>query len=388
MIFERSWRHKIIPLLFALLLASGPCAGAEEPLRFGFLCPRPPEQAFWSQVITVMQAAAEDLGVELKIICDASGSPLNRRRIGDELLNSEPKLDYFLTGYWTTITKHHMALAKQRGIKVFIFNADIDDSEAEEMGEPRGKYDNWIGHMVPDDQAGAMELTEILVNRAGNIKKRTAPRSVNVYGIFGAGKSTVTRRRKEGFREQAELMPIAKLHEIVINRKKRMTASAKVNAARKWTLRLMSDSSDVDVIGTGSQDEMWGVLQGVEQADKIAGQDVLIGGFDWNQETMDAIAEGRISASMFGHFMEGAWVLLLAHDYHYGFDFADDVGINISTPFGIIVAGNYVQYKAILNKAYWRSVDFKQLSKKYNEKLKSYNLNISQFIDKEKTRLK
>ncbi|MBN1378934.1 MAG: ABC transporter substrate-binding protein [Gammaproteobacteria bacterium] len=362
-------------LIFAALL-TGVSSACAEPLRVGFLCPKSPEQGFWSQVIQVMQVVAEDLDIELQVKCGVSSSALGAKQIGIQLLESEPKLDYFLTGYWASVTKYHLAFAKERGIKVFIFNADIRDVEKDEMGKPREKYNNWIGHMVPDDKAAAMELTSILVNRAGNLRKKTAADSVNVYAYVGEGLSTGARKRSTGLREQIELMPIAKLHEVPLP-----AEFWQVDSAKKWAMDLMSDPSKVDVILTGSQDAMWGTVQGVEQAGKIPGKDVLIGGFDWDPDSIRAIADGRISASMFGHFMEGAWALILVHDYHYGIDFKDDVGVKISTPLGIIMAGNYERYKAVLNEAHWRRVDFKKLSKKYNPTLKSYNFDISQFLD-------
>ncbi|MBN1378935.1 MAG: ABC transporter substrate-binding protein [Gammaproteobacteria bacterium] len=365
--------RKFIPLLCVMLLASISCASA-APLRVGFLCPKPPGQGFWSQVIQVMQAAAEDLDIKLQVRCDESGSTFGTKRVGDQLLKSEPKLDYLLTGYWAAVTKYHLALAKERGIKVFIFNADIKDVEEEEIGEPRGKYENWIGHMVPDDTAAARELTKILVDHAAGKKKKTTADPVNIYAFVGEGFSTVTRKRNTGLRDQVELMPQVKLHEIPLE-------FWQVDRAKERAVELMDDPSGVDVIWAGSQDGMWGAAQGVEQAGKIPGKDVFIGGFDWNPDSMQAIADGRISASMFGHFMEGAWALLLVHDYHYGTDFVDDVGVKISTPMSAITSENYQRYKTILNEAHWRSVDFKKRSKIFNPALKSYNFNISQFLD-------
>ncbi|MBN1378932.1 MAG: ABC transporter substrate-binding protein [Gammaproteobacteria bacterium] len=380
MIIGNFYRRNFISLLFVMLLASTFCARA-EPLRVGFLCPKPPGQGFWSQVIQVMQAVAEDLDVDLQVKCGEWGGAFGTKWIGDQLLNSEPKLDYLLTGYWPSITKDHLKLAKERGIKVFIFNADIVDYEKAEMGDPRTKYDNWIGHMVPDDEGAAAELIKILVDRAGDLKKKTAPDSVHVYAFIGEGYSAVARERYAGLRKQIEIMPIAELHEIPITTLDRIKEFWEVNNAKERVVKLMSNSSGVDVIWAGNQDGMWGAVQGVEQAGKIPGKDVFIGGFDWDPDSIQAIADGRISASMFGHFIEGAWALLLVHDYHYGFDFADEVGVKISTPMGIIMAGNNERYKAILNKAHWQSVDFKMLSKKYNPELKSYNFDISQFLN-------
>jgi hypothetical protein len=106
----------------------------------------------------------------------------------------------------------------------------------------------------------------------------------------------------------------------------------------------------------------------------------VIGGFDWNPASLNAIADGRLSASMFGHFLEGAWALILVHDYHYGIDFANEPGVRLSTPLSIINADNYGQYKVLLQKDGWEAIDFRRFSKKYHQELKTYNFNINQFI--------
>ncbi|MBN1378933.1 MAG: ABC transporter substrate-binding protein [Gammaproteobacteria bacterium] len=374
------YRRSIIPLFFIVLSTSSSLVGA-EPLRVGFLCPKAPGQGFWGQVIQVMQSAAEDLDIELQVSCDETESIYGARIAGLELLKSEPKLDYLLTGYWAMVTKYHLALAKERGIKVYLFNADIRDDEKGEFGSLRGHYYNWIGHMVPDDKNAAMTLTKTLVNLAEHGQKKAITNPVTVEAmVSGKELSTVARQRNAGLRAQIKLMPQARLHEFPVDNTA-IGEVARVGRSKEWAMKLMSSSRAIDVIWTGNHDEMWGVVQGVEQAGKIPGKDVFIGGFDWNADSIQAIADGRISVSMFGHFMEGAWALLLVHDYHYGFDFAGDVGLKISTPMSAITSENYQRYKTILNEAHWRSVDFKMLSKKHNSTLKSYNFNISQFLD-------
>jgi ABC-type sugar transport system substrate-binding protein len=363
---------RTVLFVLGLLQVTAVHAGTDR-LRVGFLCPKPPDQGFWGQVIQVMQAAAEDLNVELIVKRDPSGSTIGRKRAGVELLNIEPKLDVMLSGYWTSITKFHLELAKERGIKMFIFNADIKDDELEEVGKPRGKFDNWIGHMVPDDEAAAKVLIELLVNEAKTVKKITDG-SVKVHALVSEGFSTVSRRRNAGLRSQVAAMPGTVLKETKLE-------FWKEDWALDETVKILKLDPHIDVIWAASQVSAWGAVLGVEKAGKIPGKDVLVGGFDWNQQSLAALAEGRMTASMFGHFMEGAWALLLVHDYHYGIDFANDVGIRIITPLTVIRAENYSRYKRVVDGSHWQEIDFRKLSKKYNPELKAYNFNIDQFLD-------
>ena len=115
-----------------------------ERLRVGLLCPVKEGNAFWGSVVDAMQAAAIDLNIELIVGCSRHGS-LATKRAGDILLHSSPPVDYLITGYWASVSKHHLADANSNGIKAFVINSRITQGDQAEVGRPRDKLKNWIG---------------------------------------------------------------------------------------------------------------------------------------------------------------------------------------------------------------------------------------------------
>lgn len=361
-----------LALVFCLAYAAG--AGAQsEKLRVGFLSAAPPDHPFWGQVVEVMQAAADDLNIELIIKYDPTRSTYATKRLGSQLIESGEKLDYMLTKYQFSVTATHIEQAQKRGTKVFVFNSDVPESDYGIVGRlPRQKYDNWIGHMVPDDTTAGYDLAGILIDharQAGGDKNDT----IHVLALDGPFESTVGKNRLAGMKNKIQETPDADLEDVVVTNWEAGAANHKIG-------ELLQTYPKTNVLWAPNESITWGALQAVEHSGRSPGKDIQVGGFDWNSESIKAIADGRITASMFGHFLEGAWALILVHDYHYGYDFAESVGVRISTPLSAMTAKNYPQYKNLLQEGNWEKIDFKKLSKKYNPDLKSYNFNINQFL--------
>lgn len=342
-----------------------------ERLRVGMLCPAPPEEnPFWGSVVNVMNAVAQDLDIELIVNCSRFGS-LATKRAGNDLVHADPPIDYLVTGYWASVSKHHLAMANANAIKTFVINSSIIQEEQTELGDPRGKLKNWIGHMVPDDKQAAADLTNELVKV---MHKSNGPsKEIEIVALLGDGSRAIGRSRTGGLKTQAQALSAVKLHEIP-------RVHWTIDWARDDVESILHKRTGINVVWGTNSASAWGGLLGAEKAGRKPGKDIFIGGFDWNPESLKAIEDGRISAAMFGHFLEGAWALILVHDYHYGYDFMDDTGINISTPLVAMTPENVAQYKKILDEDFWDKVDFRKFSKKYNPELKLYNFSISQFL--------
>lgn len=366
-------RGRQVCLLLVFLILNAPAFAQSQKLRVGFLCAAPPDHPFWGQVIQVMQAAADDLNIELVIKYDLSRSSYATKKIGSNLIASDPKLDFLLTRYWDSVTATHIDQAQRRGIKVFVFNSDVPEDEYETVGRfPRQKYANWIGHMVPDDRTAGYDLAGALIDQARAGKKGLV-KKISIAGLNGPFESTVGTSRLAGLKSKIGEVPDAVLADVV-------ETNWEAGAASESVAGLLTAYPNLDVIWAPNESITWGALKAVERAGRKPGKDIYIGGFDWNPESLKAIEDGRITASMFGHFLEGAWALILSHDYYYGFDFADEQGVRISTPLSSINAGNHAEYKNVLRESNWERVDFREFSKKYNPQLKSYNFNINQFL--------
>ena len=321
-----------------------------------------------------MQAAADDLNVKLVIRYVSTGNSAMFKKLGDQLLDSKPRIDFLLTKYVESITATHIKRAKTRGIGVFVFNSDIPASEYSTVGRlPREKYSNWIGHLVPNDRQAGYDLAQALIDRSIQLKGPDHG-AIHVLALDSPYESTVGMNRRAGLLAKIRETPDAELQDIVI------TNWGRGSSITRKMVKLMQRYQNTDVIWSPNEAITRSAVQTMEQFGRIPGKNVVIGGFDWNPENIRAIVDGRISALMFGHFLEGAWALILTHDYYYGFDFADDPGIRVDTPLFVLNADNYPQYRKLLQGDDWGKIDFRKFSKKYNDHLDKYNFDIRQFL--------
>lgn len=363
-------------LLTFLIINTANALAQSNPVRIGFLCPAPENDEFWGLVITAMEATADDLDIDLTIKYIQLRDVYTFKRLGDHFLNSKPKIDYLITKYVNSVTNEHIKLAQKLGIKVFVINSDVPKSDFGIVGKlPREKYANWIGHLVPNGKQAGYDLTQTLVKKA---LQSTGAQYSEVIHVFGmetpAYESTVNQYRKEG------LISYVKSNDSIAAAGIEQIDPVKTDLEKEVSKVLMAHP-DINVVWTSYDQLAWYAVQALEKEGRAPGKNVFIGSFDWSSNSIKAIADGRITASMTGHFMEGAWALILLYDYHNGIDFDKDPGLRHNTRLSIISADNLERYQAFTRQDNLDKIDFKMFSKKYNPDLKKYNFDISQFIN-------
>ena len=112
------------------------------------------------------------------------------------------------------------------------------------------------------------------------------------------------------------------------------------------------------------------------------GQGMLFGGINTSREALDAVRSGRLSALAGGHFILGAWALVMIHDHHRGRDFASDEGL-------VLNSSMFVQFTPRMAEVFierfgedrFDSVDFKRFSKVANPRLKRYDFGFGQLLN-------
>lgn len=362
----KSLQSRFILFLSALLWVS--VAVAQPPPKVVFLVPNPPnDQPFWTQATEIMEAVAEDLNIDLKIAYSKPSS-YSQKKDGLRVLNSRPAPDYFLSLYLIEASPHHLELAEKLGIRTFIFNAGVIPGDREKIGQPRGKYRHWIGQMVPEDRQAGYLLADALIAQAKAAGKTDKLGKVHLIdvGAFGA---SIDESRDNGLHKR-----INEQNDVVLD--KTLLTGWSPSTAYNEALDALKEYPDADAIWCVSDATALAAVKAAKASGKTPGKDIFIGGIDWSPEGIEAVASGDLAVSVGGHFLDGAKALILIHDYHYGIDFADELGVEMETQMKTITTDNSREYLDQLSKLDWREVDFKKFSRKYNPKLKTYDLSL------------
>jgi hypothetical protein len=123
----------------------------------------------------------------------------------------------------------------------------------------------------------------------------------------------------------------------------------------------------------------FGAMQAFEKRGGVPGTDAFFSGVNTSKEAMDGLANGRLSALAGGHFICGAWAVVMIYDYAHGRDFRDE-GLDLDRPmftsFDATTAGIF---QARYGESF-DSVDFRRYSKALNPKLARYNFDFGQLL--------
>jgi hypothetical protein len=152
---------------------------------------------------------------------------------------------------------------------------------------------------------------------------------------------------------------------------------SKEQAARK-TPRVLRRYPQTRLIWSAGGGMAYGAAEGVRALGLVPGADVLIGGIDWSVPSLQAVRRGELAVSFGGHVLEGAWAMVLLHDYHHGHDFGEERLI-WRTRLAPATDANVSRILRCLSGG-WARTDFKAFSKVYNPALQHYSLSFGMLL--------
>ncbi|HEX8536538.1 MAG TPA: substrate-binding domain-containing protein, partial [Cystobacter sp.] len=155
---------------------------------------------------------------------------------------------------------------------------------------------------------------------------------------------------------------------------------------QRKTFLLLRRYPELQAVWAANDDLAMGALQALEEAGRRPGEDVLVGGIDWTPEALEAVRAGRLVTSLGGHFLEGAWALVLLSDHHQGRDFASE-RLDWSTAFLPATRANVAGYLELLARPDWEAFDFRAFSKAANPRLKHYDFSLQTLFAQRRGRM-
>ena len=336
--------------------------------------PDSPKNDFWNTVTNFMKAAAADLGIEIRVHYE-----YKERKNLESYLNlkkdiAEKKVpDYLVMPYIRGgASDKILDLAEKANIKTLIFNTDIPEKDRRKIGQPRGKFSNWIGHIHPDDMKAGFDLANALIKAARKKAKASTTTKIEVIGISGEYVSSAALLRNNGLKSAVKENGDV-LRQIIF-------ADWNKEIATKKTKTLMDRYPNASVFWAASDSMSLGIIESIKSSGKTPGKQIMSGGVDWMPDALEAIRDGHMTASIGGHFMEAGWIMVMLYDYHHGKDFAESEGLNIQSRMNIIDQSNVEDYLKYFKDRKWEKIDFKKLSKVLNPKIKKYDFSLNTIL--------
>ncbi|WP_396622182.1 ABC transporter substrate-binding protein [Marinobacter sp. W-8] len=335
----------------------------------------PDTSRFWHMVAGFMEQVAADLEVEFDVLFDEGRHRLSYLKLVQQVLSREDKPDYLIIMWKDQVTTQILEYARQHKVKVFSFNTAVPEAAREKVGSaPREKVENWIGHLGVDNVSGGQKLARLLEQRALELTLIQPGQPVPIVALTGTLDSSAARDRSLGLLEATDGAGSELLQSV--------RADWSELEARDKTSVLLRRYPNTAAIWSASDGMALGAMDAARRAGLRPGNDLVVGGIDWEPEALAAIRAGDLYVSLGRHFMGGGLALLLVHDYHRGYDFADSgQSASMHYQFQAATADNVDDIAHMLAPENWKAVDFRAFSRVFNSQLREVPVSAERLMD-------
>lgn len=336
---------------------------SERAQRVAFLNPADRSDAFFGSMVAFMERAAACFDIDLEVVeCHRNATTM--RQEARALIGRPTPPEYLLLINEEGLAVDTLPLADARGIKTLLINEGLMVPDRQVLGAPGERYPSWLGELLPDDRGAGYQLARTLIEAAR--RRRGAGRELAVAGIGGSFTSS-SLLRINGLRQAVTESPGVALREVV-------AANWEIDRARSETRRLLDQHPDLAVIWAASDHMALGVVEALGAAGKRPGMDVLVGGIDWAPFAFEQVRRGVFTASVGGHFLDGAWALVLLHDLHRQGGAVDGRLRELKSQLAVATRDNADRFERLLKRR--PDIDFRRFSKVANPELQDYPFTI------------
>ncbi|MBT9504151.1 MAG: ABC transporter substrate-binding protein, partial [Burkholderiaceae bacterium] len=196
---------------------------------------------------------------------------------------------------------------------------------------------------------------------------------LHLLAIAGDKSTPVSVLRNQGMqRAVAEQAGKVRLEQIVYADWRRDKAAEQAG----W---LLARYPQARLLWAGSDQMAFGAMEAAQQIGREPGRDMLFSAINTSPEAMQARIAGRLCSLAGGHFMAGAWALVMLYDHHHGRDFADE-GLELDRPmFTLFDRATAERYLQRFGDGIG-GIDFRPFSKVLNPRLKRYDFRFGQVM--------
>jgi ABC-type sugar transport system substrate-binding protein len=339
-----------------------------------FINPGKSDEIYWVTASQGMQAAAKSLGMNFEVQY-AQREPLKTLEIARELAarpaGKRPEYVVITDDY--AVADQLLKIVEPAGVKAFLAYSSIPSDQRGGTGSPRGKYKGWLGSLEPRAEDAGYLTARALIERGKREKAFAPDGKLHMLAIAGDRSTPSSINRNQGMRRAVAEAPMVVLDEEVY-------AAWNRELAAQHAESLYRRYPDVKLIWAGNDLMAFGAMTAWERRGGKPGVDAWFSGINTSTEALEAIKSGRLTSLAGGHFITGAWSLVMIYDYHHGRDFADE-GLELRRPmfaeFTPQLADRFIERFS----SGFDGVDFSRYSKVRNPKLKRYNFGFGQLLE-------
>ena len=287
------------------LCLSLPLAASAQAASVVFLNPGQSNETFWTSYARFMQAAADELGMTLRVEYSERNAEraLNQART---ILPGPQRPDYLVLVNEQYVAPEVIRLSRGTGVKLFLVNNGLTSSQAKSILAQPDKYPAVLGTLTAnDEQAGFRMLHEMVAS----LPRSNEP--IDLVAFSGVKTTPASQLREEGMRRALADFPQVRLRQVVYGGWSR-------ERAYEQAQQLIQRYPETQLVWAANDQMALGAMRAFEEAGRKPGRDVVFSAVNSSPEALRARIDGRLSVLMGGHFTLGGWAMVMLSDDAHG----------------------------------------------------------------------
>ena len=338
--------------------------------RVAFINPGKSNEVYWVTATKAMQMAASSLNMQLEVIY-AEREHLKSIDIAKQLISrpNKDRPEYVIFSNDYGLAPNLLNLFNKEQIPCLMAFSSPSSKERSQTGSPRENFKYWLGSIEPDADYGGY-ITAIDLIKKGRQKNLRAPDGkIHLLAIAGDRSTNSSILRNEGMLRAVKESRDVILDQLVYADWQKKLAAEKAD----WLLKRHPSAK---LIWSGNDQMSFGAMEALEKNGGTPGKTVLFSAINTSPEAFSALQSERLSTLAGGHFIAGAWAMVMIHDYARGIDFANE-GLNLVKPMFTLFTKNDAKVFLKHFGDHPIPIDFKQYSKYYNSAFKKYHFELN-----------
>lgn len=284
-----------------------------------FLNPGSASENFWANYSRVMQAAATDLGLDLRVEYSERSAERALRQ-ARAVLDGPQRPDYLVLVNEQYVAPEIIRLSRGKGVKLFMVNNGLTAAQASSIQAQPGKYAPVLGTLTAnDEEAGYRMLREM----AALLPRSNEP--VDLVAFAGVRITPSSQLREHGMRRALADLPQVRLRQVVYGGWSRERAYEQAQL-------LLERYPQVRLVWSANDEMAFGAMQAFEEAGRKPGVDAIFSAVNSSPEALRARIDGRLGVLMGGHFTVAGWAMVMLHDDARGLPINPDGRSEYSLP--------------------------------------------------------
>lgn len=305
----------------------------DKAYRIGFFIPD--DTPFWSRVALFATAAAADLNIELTVF-DADA---DRIRMTNQFRHAQEKSSHYDALIFPNFLKTALVAlegCERQKIPCILYNGDLDAEATAIMGVPGGASKNWIAQLIPDDTGSAEALARSLMLTA----EARVDMPITMVAINGFRADSPAIKREQGLRQALEGFPNVVLKQVFYTDWSEEDAYHRARG-------IFPRYPNVKIIWSANYRTTNGILKALNEVGRLPGKDILVNSYDIDPISLGHVANGAVAVTAGGHYVEGAWSVIIAYDYLKGHRLSASEAV-VHTPLLLVTKENLTLVRTAL----------------------------------------